>query len=552
MRHSHSSRLGAVMLARAGAGGAGHGCLPGRERRHRRLRMTRSATWRPLPSWRFDPDTGEVTDYFIRRNGFPAWCVATGNRVASSTIEIREHLGQDARRQRAADHHLTAYETRGGRPRRHQDCVCVYVRRAARSMQFTTGPGFQHLLDAEYPHSTEMVAQTGTRIAFERDGSTGETDSRDLRPDAREWGRAPKITDNTTADDERRTGRPTGPSSTFQRAGSRRSTGSTRTAAARRAALAVPETLRPAWSPDGTRIAFSTGDHIYTMAPDGSDQPVVFDAHRVLRASMPDWQPLPVNTSSTLRAPQGRDALPYFSLVPAAQACTAPNRAARPAAGVRRPAIPPAARLAQPHRRASGTAARRSRGRSALVRLDVDGGAGRAARRHRREHPLQPHERDEGSRPLRVHGRAAGAWLRCALTDREGSVAPTTVGLPDWRSTCPVRRRTARHDARRVAACSSTTTLDARAAPAAAAEGSRADLGARTSCSVYDGGPDGDADTERRQLACSRRRACSFRRRSAGRDQHHAARAPATTPTCAMRCGRSPSTTAARPTVVSG
>jgi hypothetical protein len=45
----------------------------------------------------------------------------------------------------------------------------------------------------------------------------------------------------------------------------------------------------PVWSPDGRKIAFSTGD-LVTMRADGSRQKPVrsgFDAHH------PDWQPVP-------------------------------------------------------------------------------------------------------------------------------------------------------------------------------------------------------------------------------------------------------------------
>ena len=85
--------------------------------------------------------------------------------------------------------------------------------------------------------------------------------------------------------------------------------------------------------------------------------------------------------------------------------------------------------------------------------------------------------------------------------------------------------------------------------PGAAAEGTRA-VWALDQVKVYDGGPDGDADTDGRQLAvrgAGRVRAVELTpgdQRHAAQRQHH--------PHLRHRCGRSPSTTAARPTVVIG
>ena len=71
----------------------------------------------------------------------------------------------------------------------------------------------------------------------------------------------------------------------------------------------------PAWSPDGTKIAFELGGGLWEMPSGGG-------AMAALRsgAQNPDWQAVP---PSYVR-PRGASPL-YVSLVPASQACTAPN-----------------------------------------------------------------------------------------------------------------------------------------------------------------------------------------------------------------------------------
>src|SRR5215467_9515061 len=65
--------------------------------------------------------------------------------------------------------------------------------------------------------------------------------------------------------------------------------------------------VRPSWSPDGTRIAFQTSEnnayHVYTMAADGSDRQPVTQAGNDDRH--PTWSPdgkqLAVDTGTELK-----------------------------------------------------------------------------------------------------------------------------------------------------------------------------------------------------------------------------------------------------------
>jgi Tol biopolymer transport system component len=77
----------------------------------------------------------------------------------------------------------------------------------------------------------------------------------------------------------------------------------------------------PAWSPDGAQIAFDRGHNIWTMGASGTGQTNLTPWPPVTCDTNPDWQPLPVNAY-----PRPRGASPmYLSLVPAYEACTAPN-----------------------------------------------------------------------------------------------------------------------------------------------------------------------------------------------------------------------------------
>jgi WD40 repeat protein len=80
----------------------------------------------------------------------------------------------------------------------------------------------------------------------------------------------------------------------------------------------------PAWSPDGTKIAFTSnrdGDfEVYTMNPDGTAQTQV--TNNTVQDSDPDWQP--VGTPVGYPRPRGAGPL-QVPLVPAYAECTSPN-----------------------------------------------------------------------------------------------------------------------------------------------------------------------------------------------------------------------------------
>ena len=109
----------------------------------------------------------------------------------------------------------------------------------------------------------------------------------------------------------------------------------------------------PSWSPDGQKIVYERinpeGIDIYIANADGTNSTLVPTRGFFDSSSQPDWQPLPVNTSSTYVRPAGASPL-RISLVPAAQQCTAGNRDPWPA--VRLSFLRPThARLPQPDRR---------------------------------------------------------------------------------------------------------------------------------------------------------------------------------------------------------
>ncbi len=82
--------------------------------------------------------------------------------------------------------------------------------------------------------------------------------------------------------------------------------------------------VEPAWSPDGTKIAFASAPsgqdtEIYTMNADGTGVTQVTD--NATSDSSPSWQPV----QRTYPRPKGATPI-RASLVPAARPCTSPNR----------------------------------------------------------------------------------------------------------------------------------------------------------------------------------------------------------------------------------
>jgi TolB protein len=90
--------------------------------------------------------------------------------------------------------------------------------------------------------------------------------------------------------------------------------------------LVYPGGRDPAWSPDGTEIAFSDRSYIKAIKADGSSVRTISvgDADQ-----KPDWQRLPAADPPTFASgyarPKGADRI-RASLVPAYQACSSPNR----------------------------------------------------------------------------------------------------------------------------------------------------------------------------------------------------------------------------------
>ena len=246
-----------------------------------------------------------------------------------------------------------------------------------------------------------------------------------------------------------------------------------------------PNQLDPDWSPDGDRLVFIwwaadadceqeldyVPERIETIRPDGTRRDpaegrrrrraalkpapghrtargIVYSAYCCERrsdgdrrgrrrqprqsspeAEEPDWQPLPVNTPSTHVRPAGASPLPRLA------GAGRPSRARRPTAPTaRRSHSPPAPARSRARRNLTvgvgdgSLAFARSIG---YVRMDVQLGAPGGVGRHRRGDALQPLERDERLRPVRVHGRAARERPGCASpTASPPGFARTDPGLP--------------------------------------------------------------------------------------------------------------------------
>src|SRR5688572_5553912 len=111
-----------------------------------------------VSSWRFDPDTGDVTDFFFA-NGFPAWS-PDGNRVASSTIEsgsiwIKTLGGSEAE--------ISTFGTEPGwSPDGTQLAFANFDELAIINAD---GSGFQSLVTGSFVRSPKW-SPDGTRIAF--------------------------------------------------------------------------------------------------------------------------------------------------------------------------------------------------------------------------------------------------------------------------------------------------------------------------------------------------------------------------------------------------
>jgi Tol biopolymer transport system component len=224
---------------------------------------------------------------------------------------------------------------------------------------------------------------------------------------------------------------------------------------------------QPAWSPDGTKIAFASSagtGGIFSMNADGTGV-----TQLTTGGFMPSWQPV----QRPHARPKG--ATPFrVALVPAMQPCTAPNREHGP------PLAFPSCNPPQPESPnitvSQGDARLRSVG---FVRMDVLAGA-----------PGAPDDTDVQIRfsltnvmqasDFAAYTGSLTASIGARLTDRDGGQSSTTQDFPfSYAVPCA-----ATADTFLGSTCASTTSFDA-LVPGAAAEGSRA-IWALERLQVYD------------------------------------------------------------------
>ena len=429
-----------------------------------------------LSTWTFDPDTGEVTDFFFTSGGDPAWDPA-GTRAAFGTLESS---GIHIKTVGGGEQPVSGYP--GAEPGWSPDGTqLTYVRFGELAIINADGSGFQSLLVGDFVHSPKW-SPDGTRIAFSA-RFNGEADF-ELYVLRLANGVRTKITDNAV-DDSDPDWSPNGSQLTFSRSNSIHrinpdGTGET---------PALATGITPAWSPDATRIVFARYPNIYSMAPDGSDEQFELDGTGYC-IDEPDWQPVPVITSSTHVRPVG--ATPFrVPLVPAAKQCTTPNRTHGP------PLAFPSCNPPQPGSPnltvgvGDGSLAfAKSEG---FLRMDVMVGT-----------PGPPDNADVSIRlrltnvmnlsGLSDYTGELQARMGLRLTSRNTTDGPlisaTSVDMPfDFVVPCA-----ATADTTLGGLCSIQTTMDA-VRPGLAAESARA-VFALGALNVYDGGPDGDAATE--------------------------------------------------------
>jgi TolB protein len=245
----------------------------------------------------------------------------------------------------------------------------------------------------------------------------------------------------------------------------------------------------PAWSPDGTKIVFTRGGStaergLWVVGADGSNPTRI---HSV-GGYQSDWQPVSVNTPSEHIRPRSATRA-QFSLVPAFEPCTAPNRQHGP------PLAHPS--CAPPRSRPSwltvggGTGPASSTGVVVFtVQPGAPGGADDTDVNLRLE--LTNVMRSSGSSEYTGEVRAR-ATVR--VTDRKGSVAPDRISSTfqdfefEFDAPCVPTPATPGRST-----CSVNTTLDAQF-PGSTPEGTRA-VWELDQVAVLDGGFDGNPDTE--------------------------------------------------------
>jgi len=246
----------------------------------------------------------------------------------------------------------------------------------------------------------------------------------------------------------------------------------------------------PAWSPDGTQIAFVRRvsgffeGPLHRMNADGTGVTQIPNPAAFGRG--PDWQPLPVNTPSSYARPKSANPV-QVSLVPAFNACTAPNREHGPplAFGSCAPPVPGSFHLTVGVGDGHPAAARSSGFVRLKVTTGVPGGADDTTGRLRVSltNVMRASDLSEYAGELR-------ASVRVRITDQQGTVSQTVQDLP-LELTVPCLPTPGAPGMASV--CDLGTDLDA-VLPGATPEGTRA-IWQLDQVKVYDGGPDEDADT---------------------------------------------------------
>ena len=243
----------------------------------------------------------------------------------------------------------------------------------------------------------------------------------------------------------------------------------------------------PVWSPDNTKIAFEQGADVWLTNADGSGSPVNLTNSGSAGETPTDWLAIPQNAY-----PRPKGATPTrVSLVTAYNPCTAPDRTHGPPLAF--------GSCSSPTRTSSqltvGTGD--SNGKPALnegyLTLTVMPGAPGGA--DDTDVSLTLFSDDVFTNALADYTGELRAHLTLQITDKlntpnpGGPGAATTQQIPfDFNASCA-----AVADPNEGASCTAATSVDA-LVPGAAPEGRRA-VWALAAVDVYDGGPDGDADT---------------------------------------------------------
>jgi Tol biopolymer transport system component len=248
-----------------------------------------------------------------------------------------------------------------------------------------------------------------------------------------------------------------------------------------------PDDIQPAWSPDGTRIAFASerdgNFEIYTMNPNGSGQ-TRRTTNGSARDTQPDWQPLTLMYPRPVAATPKKDAL-----VPAMRACGAPNQQheAPQAVGSCYPAVPASEWLTVGTPELNGQPVKFSGHTAMTVQPGSPATPGDQA-----DVALTAQLNDVRQKSsLADYTGQLGVRLTLRITDRRnapalGNVRPGTLPVQQFSFAMPC---TATGDTTVGSTCTVSTTADA-VMPNVVAEGKRA-IWEVAGTEVYDGGADG-------------------------------------------------------------